>query len=163
MSESIQVRLQDSLLPGAINAVINGAIAYFTFRTHDAVPLTLDLISSEQHTVWGQGVTLAFALGAILSIVTAKVFAGHVAKTDEVLAVRLRHPMPLLLRIAFGNAIALFGWFVALAVIWQRIFGTIEVSSTMAAILVGLLAGIITVIVELRTKNALLQRAVNHG
>lgn len=159
MSGFIQVRVQDSLLPGAINAIINGVIAYFSFRTQDAVPMTLDLISSEQHTVWGEGVTLAFALGAILSIVTAKVFAKHVAKTHAELSARLQFPIPFLLKVAFGNAIALFGWFVALAVLWQRVIGTVMVGPVMAAILVGLLAGIITVIVEMRTKRTLLLKA----
>lgn len=159
MDHSTHVRIQDSLIPGAINAVINGAIAYHGFRREPAVPLSLDLISTEQHTVWGQGVSLAFALGIILSIITGKLFAKHVAKTDAALAERVRRPMSFLVKVALGNAMALFGWFVALAVLWQRWLGTIEVSPLFAAALVGLLAGIITVIVEMRTKRALLQPA----
>lgn len=159
MDHSTHVRIQDSLIPGAINAVINGAIAYHGFRSEPAVPLSLDLISTEQHTVWGQGVSLAFALGIILSIITGKLFAKHVAKTDAALAERVRRPMSFLVKVALGNAMALFGWFVALAVLWQRWLGTIEVSPLFAAALVGLLAGIITVIVEMRTKRALLQPA----
>ena len=157
MTDPTQVRAQDALVPGAINAVINGTIAYSGFNAEAAIPLTLDLISAKQHTVWGQGVTLAFVLGMILSIVTAKIFAKQVAKTDAALAARVQRPMSALLKIAFGNAMALFGWFVALAVLWQRLVGAVEVGPMVAAALVGLLAGVITVIVEVRTKRALLQ------
>ena len=62
MTDATQVRAQDALIPATINAVINGAIAYSGFKAEAAIPMTLDLISSKQHTVWGQGVTLAFAL-----------------------------------------------------------------------------------------------------
>ncbi len=158
MSDPTQVRVQDTLVPAAINAVINGAIAYSGFKAEQAIPMTLDLISAKQHTVWGQGVTLAFALGIILSIVTAKIFARHAVKADASLAPRVQRPVfPFVLKVAVGNAAMLFGWFVALAVLWQRLLGTIEVSPAMAAALVGLLAGVITVIVEMRTKRALLQ------
>jgi hypothetical protein len=157
MTDATLVRIQDSLIGGAVNGVINGAIAYFTFKGHSAVPLTMDLISSKQHTVWGQGVSLAFALGIILSLITARMFVKHVAKTDAALAARLQRPMGSLVKVALGNAMALFGWFVALAVLWQRVFGSIEVGPVSATILVGLLAAIITVIVEVRTKRSLLQ------
>lgn len=157
MNDPREVRVQDALIPAAINAVINGAIAYSGFKAQAAVPMTLDLISTDQHTVWGQGVTLAFALGIILSIVTAKVFAKHAVKADASLAPLVQRPIfPFVLKVAFGNAIALFGWFVALAVLWQRMLGSIQVSPMAAAALVGLLAGVITVIVEVRTKRALL-------
>lgn len=159
MESPTRVRVQDALVPAAINAVINGGIAYWGFKGEAAIPLTLDLISSKQHTVWGQGVMLAFALGLILSIITAKTFVKHAARADAALGARLRRPMPFILKVAIGNAFALFGWFVALAVLWQRLLGTIEVSPVLAAVLVGLLAGIITVIVDVRTKRALLQRA----
>lgn len=157
MTDPARVHLQDSLIGAAINALINGALAWNTFSAQAAVPLTLDLISTKQHTVWGQGVTLAFALGVILSIICAKIFAHHVAKADPDMGARLRRPWPFLLRLAFGIAIALFGWFVALAVLWQRLLGSIEVSPLVGAVLVGLFAAVITIIVEMRTKRALLR------
>lgn len=158
MTDPTQVRAQDALIPAAINALINGAIAYSSFKAEQAIPMTLDLISAEQHTVWGQGVTLAFALGIILSIITAKIFANHAVKADASLAPRVQRPVfPFVFKVALGNAVALFGWFVALAVLWQRVLGSIEVSPVVAAALVGMLAGVITVVVEVRTKRALLQ------
>jgi len=82
MTAATHVRFRDSLVPAVINAGSNGAIAYHGFKAEAAVPMTLDLISSTQHTVWGQGVTLAFALGISRSIVTGKVFARHRAGRD---------------------------------------------------------------------------------
>lgn len=159
MSSSLEVRVTDALIPGALNAVINGAIAYATaFSGAATVPLTLDLVSSKQHTVWGQGVVLAFALGIILSLITAFSFRKRIAQAGPEVARRLERPMfPSVLGIALGNGMALFGWFVAIAVLWQRFLGTIEVGPIVAAVLVGLLAGIVTVVVETRTKHALLR------
>ncbi len=159
MSSSLEVRVTDALIPGALNAVINGAIAYATaFSGATSVPLTLDLVSSKQHTVWGQGVVLAFALGIILSLITAFSFRKRIAQAGPALADRLNRPMfPTVLGIALGNGMALFGWFVAIAVLWQRFLGSIEVGPIAAAALVGLLAGIVTVVVETRTKLALLR------
>jgi hypothetical protein len=160
MSPSVHVRVRDSLAPAAINAVINGGIAYAGFKAQAAVPLTLDLISSRQQTVWGEGVTLAFALGIILSIITAKLFARHAVRIDPAVAPLVQRPVfPFVARIALGNAMALFGWFVALAVLWQRMLGSIEVSPALASVLVGVLAALVTVLVEVRTKRALLRPA----
>lgn len=157
MKDPRQVRVQDALIPAFINAVINGGIAYSSFSKQAAVPLTMDLISSKQHTVWGEGVILAFALGVILSFVTAKIFASHAVKADATLAPLVKRPLfPFVFGIALNNGFMLFGWFVALAVLWQRSLGSIEVSPMVAAALVGVLAAVITLIVEVRTKRALL-------
>lgn len=152
-----EVRWQDSLIPAAVNALINGAIAWFTFRDAGAIPLSVDLISSDQHTVWGQGTTLAFFLGLILTLVTWKVFGSHVAKTHPQWSAQARRPLfPDVAMIAMRNMLMLFGGFVILAVLWQRILGSIDVSPAMAAALVGLLAALITIVVEVRTKRELL-------
>lgn len=158
MGHAIQVRIQDSLVPAVINALVNGAIAKWKFGEQGYVPLSLDLISTRQPTVWGEGVTLAFALGIILTLITAKLFARHAVKADAWLADRVQRPVfPFLLAVALGNAMILFGWCVALAVMWQRLMGTVEVTSLWASVLVGLMAGCITLVVEVRTKRALLR------
>lgn len=158
MNDPTDVRVRDALIPAAINAVINGTIAWTGFKVSPSVPMTLDLISTRQQTVWGQGVTLAFVLSVILTLVTAKVFAKHAVKADRSLAARVQRPLfPFVTGVALGNAMALFGWFVALAVLWQRFAGTVEVSPAVGAAMVGLLAGVITVVVEVRTKRALLR------
>jgi hypothetical protein len=152
-----EVRWRDSAIPAAINALINGAIAWFTFRGDDAIPLSVDLISSSQHTVWGQGTTLAFFLGLILTLVTWKVFGAHLGKTHPQWSGRLKRPLfPDVAAIALRNTMMLFGAFVVVAVLWQRILGSIEVSPAVAASLVGVLAALITMVVEVRTKRELL-------
>jgi hypothetical protein len=158
MAQDVEVKYGDSLVGAAINAAINGAIAWFTFRGTAQVPMTLDLISTQEKSVWGQGVSLALALGVILTLLAAKVFSGHVAKAHPELASRVKRPMfPTVAWMAVNNAMSLFGWFVVLAVLWQRTLGTIYVSPMAAAVLVGLFAGIVTVLVEVRTKRALLR------
>lgn len=158
MSHAIHVRLRDSLIPASINALVNGAIAKWKFGEEESVPLSLDLISTQQHTVWGEGATLAFALGVILTLITAKLFERHVLKADASLAVLVQRPIfPHVLAMALDNAVILFGWFVALAVLWHRLMGPVEVTALSASVLVGLLAGGITLVVEVRTKKALLR------
>lgn len=121
------------------------------------MPLSVDLISSDQHTVWGQGTTLAFFLGLILTLVTWKVYGAHLAKTHSEWSARLKRPLfPDVAAIALRNTLMLFGGFVLVAVLWQRIFGSIEVAAGLAAALVALLAASITVFVEMRTKLELL-------
>lgn len=162
MNNPRNIRIQDALIPAVINAVINGGIAYSGFKDQSGVPLTLDLISTQQHSVFGEGVVLAFALGVILSIVTAKVFASHAVKADASLAPLVKRPIfPVVFKIALNNGAALFGWFVALAILWHRMVGTVEVTPVVAAVLVGALAAVITVIVEVRTKRAMLQPSVD--
>ena len=158
MTQAVHVRIQDSLVPALLNALINGGIAYAGFKAQASVPLTLDLISNRQTTVWGEGVTLTFALGIILSIITAKLFARHAVKADPALAPLVLRPIfPAVAWIALGNAIVLFGWFVALAVLWQRLMGSIDVTPLVASVLVGVLAAVVTIAVEVRTKRALLR------
>jgi hypothetical protein len=152
-----EVRWQDSAVPAALNALINGAIAWFTFRGDGAIPLSVDLISSDQHTVWGQGTTLAFFLGLILTLVTWKAYGAHLGKTHPQWSARLQRPLfPDVAAIALRNTLMLFGAFVIVAVLWQRMLGSIEVGPALAAVLVGLLAALITMVVEVRTKRELL-------
>lgn len=157
MSDQIQVKITDSLVGALINAVINGYIMWNEFSKLDAVPLTLDMISTQEKSVFGQGVSLALALGVILTLVAWKVFSGAVAKKHpEALAIISKVTFKNALMIAVRNAMILFGWAVALAVVWQRFVGTIYVSPLVGAIMVACFAGIITVIVEMRTKMILL-------
>lgn len=152
-----EVRYRDSLVGTAINAVINGVIAWYSFRDSAQVPMTLDLISTQERSVWGQGVTLALSLALILTLVAFKVFSRHVAKSHPEVAARVQRPLfPTVAGIALHNAMSLFGWFVVLAVLWQRVLGTIYVTPFAAAVLIGLVAGTVTMLVEVRTKRALL-------
>jgi hypothetical protein len=154
------VRFQDSIAPASINGVINGAIAWMSLRSHEQVPVSLDLISTTEHSVWGQGVMLAFFLGLILSVVTAKIFAKHLrAHHPDIAPLADRPVFPDLARIALRNTMVLFGAFVVAAVLWQRLVGTVCVSPVLAALLVAGLAALITILIERWTKLELLRPA----
>lgn len=160
--QGIRVRVQDSLISGVINGVINGAIAWNLFSPKAGVPISLDLISTDEVSVWGQAVSLSFGLGIILSVITAKIFISHLKKAlPEPKHALVSLPLfPTLLRIAFNNAAFLFGWFVALAVVWTKLFGVVMVSPLLATVLVGLFALLVTLIVEVKTKNAIIFKKV---
>jgi len=50
--------LKGAALSGVINAVINGAIQFFLLRGDTPMPLTVDSIGTETHTVLGASVPL---------------------------------------------------------------------------------------------------------
>ena len=54
MSASSHVGVQTALVPAAITALNNGAIASMGFRGLAAVPLSVDSISSGEKTVWSE-------------------------------------------------------------------------------------------------------------
>jgi hypothetical protein len=68
--------LKASVINGAINAVINGAIQFFMLRGHGPVALTADAISTTEHTVLGSAVPLAVMLAMILTAVTHLTIKG---------------------------------------------------------------------------------------
>src|SRR6056297_3444670 len=61
--------LKGAVLSGVINAVINGAIQFFLLRGDAPLPLTVDSIGTETHTVLGASVPLAVSLAMILTAV----------------------------------------------------------------------------------------------
>ncbi|MFG5040252.1 permease [Vibrio cholerae] len=158
----MDIKVKDSLVGGVINGAINGYIASYHFKGMDSVPMSLNVITNSEVTVWGQAVSLTFGLGIILSLITSKLFLHQLNKSH------LQHVQQLqsgfwsnLVPIAVGQAAALFGWFVALAVIWTKYVGEVSVSSSSAVLLVGLFAFIITIVVEVRTKKSIIYKKVN--
>lgn len=158
----MDIKVKDSLVGGVINGAINGYIASYHFKGMDRVPMSLDVITSSEITVWGQAVSLTFGLGIILSLITSKLFLHQLNKTHPQHMQQLQSGFwSQLLPIALTHAAALFGWFVALAVIWTKYVGEVSVSSSSAVLLVGLFAFIITIAVEVRTKKSIIYKKVN--
>lgn len=158
----MDIKVKDSLVGGVINGAINGYIASYHFKGMDSVPMSLNMITNTEVTVWGQAVSLTFGLGIILSLITSKLFIHQLKKSHPLLINKLQsgfwsHLVP----IAVTHAAALFGWFVALAVIWTKYVGEVSVSSSSAVGLVGLFAFIITIAVEVRTKKSIIYKKVN--
>ncbi|EIA0776843.1 permease [Vibrio cholerae] len=158
----MDIKLKDSLVGGMINGAINGYIASYHFKGMDSVPMSLNVITNSEVTVWGQAVSLTFGLGIILSLITSKLFLHQLNKSHPQHVQQLQSGFwSNLVPIAVGQAAALFGWFVALAVIWTKYVGEVSVSSASAVLLVGLFAFIITIAVEVRTKKSIIYKKVN--
>ncbi|EKF9793086.1 permease [Vibrio cholerae] len=158
----MDIKLKDSLVGGMINGAINGYIASYHFKGMDSVPMSLNVITNSEVTVWGQAVSLTFGLGIILSLLTSKLFLHQLNKSHPQHVQQLQSGFwSNLVPIAVGQAAALFGWFVALAVIWTKYVGEVSVSSSSAVLLVGLFAFIITIAVEVRTKKSIIYKKVN--
>lgn len=158
MSATLNPRPKDAAIPAIVNGVINGVITYSGHGGQAAVPLSVDSISSTEPTVWASAVTMSLALALILSHITAVVFRRATSKAHPEVAGLVNRPLfPAVTGIALQNALMLFGATVVVAVLWQRTFGTVMVSPATAAILVALFAAAVTVVVDMRTKRALLR------
>ncbi|PAR45222.1 permease [Vibrio metoecus] len=158
----MDIKVKDSLVGGVINGAINGYIASYHFKGMDSVPMSLNVITNSEVTVWGQAVSLTFGLGIILSLITSKLFLHQLNKSHPQYVQQLQSGFwSNLVPIAVGQAAALFGWFVAIAVIWTKYVGEVSVSSSSAVLLVGLFAFIITIAVEVRTKKSIIYKKVN--
>ncbi|ENP8455006.1 permease [Photobacterium damselae] len=153
------IRFRDSFVSGTINGIINGAIAWHTFGNQESVPISLNSISNTANTVWGEAISLTFGLGIILSLITAMILKRSLQKsTNPQLSSTLPPLFPTITVIALNTAASLFGWFVVLAILWTRFFGEVYVSPLFASMLVGVFAILITALVEVKTKKAILKQ-----
>jgi hypothetical protein len=135
--------LQGAIVSGLINAVINGAIQFFLMRASSSIPLTVNEIVNDRHTVLGAAVPLAVSLAMILTVV-----AYTTIKTPK------RPFFPSVFWLTIKHGIFAFGLVVAGAVVWQRFMGEIEVSLAVAVLLLGVIAGIAAGIVNYMTMKA---------
>lgn len=133
--------LKGALLSGVINAVINGAIQYYILKGHDGpIPVSVDAISTDAHTVLGSSVPLAVSLAMILTAV-----AHWTLKTSK------KPFIPTTLWLVIKHGLFAFGTIVAAAVIWQRAVGTVEVGLGTAVIFLGIVAGVVAATVNYMT------------
>jgi hypothetical protein len=152
---------KDAAIPAVINALINGVIAYKSHADRDAVPLTVDAISSAEPTVGSEAAMIALTLAVILTSITALLERRRLAQRQPGRAVAPFFPtVPWL---ALQNALMLFGATVVAAVLWQRAAGTVSVSPVTAAMLVAAFAGAVTVVVHIRTTAAMFRAALRFG
>ena len=139
--------MKGAVLNGVINAVINGAIQYFILRGHEGpIPMTVDSIGTDTHTVLGSSVPLAVSLAMILTAV-----AHSTVKAPK----KPFYPGTLWLIVKHG--IFTFGLVVAGAVMWQRLVGTVEVGLGTSVVFLGIVAGLVAGIVNYMTINAILE------
>lgn len=138
--------VKGAAISGVINAVINGAIQYFMLRGSDSIPLSVDAISTDTHTVLGSSVPLAVSLAMILTAV-----AHWTLKAPK------KPFVPSTLWLVVKHGLFAFGAVVAGAVVWQRAIGSVEVSLTTAVVVLGLVAGIVSAIVNYMTISAVVE------
>lgn len=138
--------LKASVINGAINAVINGAIQFFMLRGHGPVALTADAISTTEHTVLGSAVPLAVMLAMILTAVTHLTIKGP------------KPPFfPGVFWLTLKHGIFAFGVVVLAAVLWQRAVGTVDVSVGSAVVILGIIAGLVAAVVHYMTTLAAME------
>jgi hypothetical protein len=106
--------LKGAAISGVINAVINGAIQFFLMRGSGPIPLSVDSIGTETHTVLGSSVPLAVSLAMILTAV-----AHFTLKAPK------KPFVPTTLWLVIKHGLFAFGAVVAAAVVWQRMVGTV--------------------------------------
>jgi hypothetical protein len=139
--------LKASVINGAINAVINGAIQFFMLRGHGPVALTADAISTTEHTVLGSAVPLAVMLAMILTAVTHLTIKGP------------KPPFfPGVFWLTLKHGFFAFGVVVTAAVLWQRAVGTVDVSVGSAVVILGIIAGLVSAAVHYMTTLASMER-----
>lgn len=132
-----------AVLSGIINAVINGAIQWWLLAGQGTLPLTVDGITNEEHTVFGAAVPLAVSLAMILTAV-----AYMTVK-------RPKPPFyPSFLWLTVKHGFFALGVIVTFAVLWQRIFGSILVPVAAAVVILGLVAGVVSAMVNYMTIRA---------
>lgn len=135
-----QENLKGSVIAGFINAAINAGIQYFTFKKLNEIPVSLDLISNKEVTVFGTTVTVALTLAVVLTLVAY--FTLKVPKIPF---------YPKVLLILLKNVFFTFGVVTAFAVLWQYKFGTLYVSPISATIIVGIIGFVVAAIVNYLT------------
>lgn len=153
-------RLAASWPSAAINGVINGAIAWGSFKGAPSIPLSMDSIGSPGITALGNAATVAFALTLIITCITFFVFRGAARKAEQSPAgLRAMPFVPTGLRLAVQNTLLVFGGFVAAAVLWQRVVGTVQAGPLTATLVVAGVAALATAIAEWRTRREMLAAA----
>lgn len=139
--------LRANLANGLINAAINGVIQLLLQRGSGPNALSTDATSSTEHTVLGSAVPLAVSLTVILTAI------GHFTARPP------RRPFfPSVAGLILKHGVFAFGAVVAGAVVWQRLLGTVTVSPTSGAVILGLIAGLVASTIQYLTLSANMER-----
>ena len=131
---------QGAIISGVINAIINGAIQWYLLSGHAPLPLTVDGISSDEHTVFGAAVPLAVSLAMILTAVAYTTIKPPKPRF-----------YPVFLGMTIKHGFFALGVIITFAVLWQRLLGSILVPLAVAVIILGLVAGVVAAIVNYMT------------
>lgn len=132
--------LKGAIIGGLINAIINGAIQLYLLKDHAPVPLSVDGITNDAHTVFGAAVPLAVSLAMILTVI------GYLTLKEA------KKPFwPDVLWLTVKHDLFAFGLIVFGAVVWQRVMGSVSVSLIMAAAILSVVAGLVAGMINYMT------------
>lgn len=149
---------RDALAGAGVNALVNGALNAWMIAGKGPHTLSVDSIASTEHTVLGSAVALAVSLAFILATITFFTFRKKAAAQGLAARPALERPYFFFgLRQALGSALFMFGTIVAASVLWQRLFGTLTVSTPVAATVAGLVAAVAAYHASVRTSTALVR------
>lgn len=135
--------LRGAAIGGITNGIINGAIQYFMLRGDASIPLTVNGIINDEHTVLGAAVPLAVVLAMILTVI------AHLT-----LKAPKKPFIPQALWLTIKHGLFIFGVIVSTAVIWQRVMGSMHVSLMTAVVVLGLIAGFVAAVINYMTIKA---------
>ncbi len=145
-AEKKQKLIKGAILTGIINAFINGGIQYFFLKGRNSIAISVDSITNNEETVLGTAVVLAITLSMILTLVAYFGIKENKAPF-----------FPTTLWLTIKHGFFTFGVLTSLAVLWQKYMGTIDVSLISALVIIGLIAGVVSAIVNYLTlKESLL-------
>lgn len=141
---------RNAIVAGVINAVINGGIQAWLLSGSGPLPLTIDSITNETHTVFGAAVPLGTSLAMILTIIAYATIKGP------------KPPFyPGFLSMTVKNGFFVLGVSVTFAVLWQRIFGQVTVPFWIGIVILASIAGVISAVVNFMTNRASALAAAN--
>jgi hypothetical protein len=134
-----------AMIPGVINAVLNGIIEWFTFRMQDQIMITSDSISSNELSIFGKALQIALMMSIILTTIT---YLTLRSKPRPAFFPRI----PLL---TLKHTFFVFGIGTSIAILWQRFVGTIFVGPVFATVIVMLIAGVVSWLISWMTMRDL--------
>lgn len=137
-----------ALFSGATNALINGIINWFQVKGKSELFLTVDSISTKEHTVMGGAVILATSLAIILTSIGYFTFKASNKPPYY----------PKAFYLTLKNAFFTFGILTTISILLQRFAGSISVTPLTAAITVAIIAGLVAGIIDFLTKKELLNK-----
>ncbi|RYM34948.1 hypothetical protein ERX46_06130 [Brumimicrobium glaciale] len=132
--------LKGAITTGVINAIINGGIQYFLLNDKEVIPISVDAITNTEVTVLGTAVSLAITLSIILTLIGYFTLKGEKVKF-----------FPTAFWLTIKHGFFTFGVITSVAVLWQKYMGTVEVSLIWGLVIIGVITGIVSAVINYLT------------
>jgi lysylphosphatidylglycerol synthetase-like protein (DUF2156 family) len=132
--------MKGAITTGIINAIINGGVQYFLLNDKEVIPISVDAITNTEVTVLGTAVSLAITLSIILTLIGYFTVKGEKVKF-----------FPTAFWLTIKHGFFIFGVITSVAVLWQRYMGTIEVSLIWGLVIIGIITGIVSAVINYLT------------